>query len=475
MTGRHSHSDSDRTRKVESEGRSAPDTSTSRSNVEQNNSANHSHTIEGKQRSQRERASSSHRPNRAAKANRFRKPSDRAAGIYRGIASWIEDHLAQKLPPETELPGSITLNFRIPFSRDRREWKRAEREFRCSIEDQLDALSDQLSTDELGYRDGHIYCALCASPICEHSTPENSRSIFVGYSPTGVPTWRDFGSWLLDQGDDRLDRLYATRPIPLARRVDAETLTTQLLPEFGKTMVPLQIAGAVVAGYFSVPEPEGGFTAMAISAIAMEHRTTSGAPQYSMNLVGHLPPPHHLPTLLAERVVPTLSDWVSKLRHELSLVHDRIHACRAEGRRPTLGESRALVEKSLDNSANYLEKRLRRRQGRTNHAEERSRDPERPTACAHSDAQSARDDDLFLDRKSKTVIVKGPHNRIHVFRDDGTHITSILYTGETIRDRIASRRWILLNPELRRSFRDGLGERRQLPGTSEESDFTQPT
>ncbi len=466
MTGRHSHSDSDRTRKVDSEESSGQDAPSSKSTSARSKSKSRSQAEDKKRRSPRNRDSSSRRANRKNKEDRFQKPGDRAPGIYRGLANWVEEHLTQKLPPGTDLPGKITLNLKVPFSSNRREWKRAEREFRCSIEDQLDVLSDQLCTDELGYRDGHIYCALCASPICEHSTPQDPRAIFVGYSPTGVPLWRDFGSWLLDQGDERLDRLYASRPIPLSRRVDAEALTTQLLPEFGKTLEPVQIAGAVVAGYFSIPDQDGGFTAIAISAIAMEHRTASGAPQYSLNLVGHLPPPHHLPTLLAERIVPTFSDWVSKLRHELSLVHDRIHACRAAGRRPSLGESRALVEKSLDNGASYLEKRLRRRQGRTNHAEERSRDPERPTASAHSDAQTARDEDLFLDRKSKTVIVRGPHSRIHVFRDDGTHITSILYTGETIRDRLASHRWVLLDTEPRESFKRGLDERRQLPGTS---------
>ncbi len=397
-----------------------------------------------------------------------RRLGGRAPGIYRGLASWIEERLAEDLPDGGALPDHIELTVRLPFVGDRRKWRRAEREFRLAFENQLDAICDQLRTDELGYRDGHAFCPWCASPICEHSIPHDPRAIFIGYNPTGVPLWRDLGSWLLDQGDDRLDRLYESRPLPLARRIDGDALTAELLPEFGESMRPLVLVGAVVAGYFMVPRPQGGEQALALSALALERRSLAGAPRYTLNIVATLPPPHHLPTLLAERVVPILSDWVANLRRELSTVQDRWIEGTSTGRRLSIGECRALVERALENGANYLEKRLRRRQGRTDHAEERSADPERPTASALSDALAASNDSIFHDRRERTIIVRGPRNRIHVFRGDGTHITSILYTGESIRDRIGQGRWIPLEPARIEALRKGLKTRRQLDPTDED-------
>ena len=397
---------------------------------------------------------------------------ERAPGIYRGLALWIEERLAEEFgddlpPPGTargsdDFPDHFELTLRLPFVRDPRRWRKSERAFRTALENQLDALCDQLRTDRLGYRDGHLFCPWCASPICEHSVPPDPRMVFVGYNPTGVPLWRDLGSWLLERGDERVDRLYRDRPLPLAVRVEGDELTAEMLPEFAEAMRPLSVAGALVAGYFSIPRPGGGEQAIALTALALERRTASGAPRYALNLIAHLPPPHHLPTLLAERVVPILSDWIATLRHELSRVHERWIEERRGGRRLSVGECRALVDRALENGALYLEKRLRRRQGRTDHAEERATDPERPTASALSDALGASADAIFHDRKERTVIVRGPRNRVHVFRADGTLITSILYTGDSIRDRIASGRWVPLEKQRIEALRRGITDRRSL-------------
>ena len=413
--------------------------------------------------------SSAKKPREPRDAPTERRLGERAPGIYRGLASWLEERLEEELP-DGGAPDSIELTIRMPFVRDRRRWRRAEREFRAAFENQLDALCDQWRTEELGYRDGHVFCPWCASPVCEHSTPPDPRAIFIGYNPTGVPLWRDFGSWLLERGDEQLDRLYTPKPTPLARRIDAEELVGDLLPEFGEAMRPLTVVGAVVLGYFTLPQPKGPPSAIALSAVALERRLPSGAPRYTVNLVSNLPPPHHLPTLLAERIVPPLSDWAAVLRRELAGVTDRLIEAQSTGRRLSAGESRTLVERALEVSAQYLEKRLRRRSGRTDHAEERSHDPERPTASALSDAFAAKDDSLFYDRRERTVIVRGPHNRIHVFRGDGTHITSILYTGEAIRDRLAVGRWVPLEATRITALRKGLKERRQLDPPAESSE-----
>jgi hypothetical protein len=424
----------------------------------------------------RRRAREERRPRRRSAAHPegdAPRLGDRAPGIYRGLSNWIDERLAAELE-EVELtardglPEEIELRIRFPFVRDPRGRRRAERSFRIALENQLDALCDQLRTDHLGYRDGHVYCPWCSSPVCEHSLPPDPRSILQGFHPTGVPIWRDLGSWLLERGDDRLDRLYRDRPLPLAVRRDGEELTEEILPEFAEALRPMKIAGAISAGYFLLPARQGGEQAIAITALALERRDSSGAPHYSLNLVSLLPPPHHLPTLLAERVVPLLSDWVANLRQELSLVRDRWLEERRGGRRLSVGECRALVDRALESGAQYLEKRLRRRHARTDHAEDRASDPERPTATALSDALAAPADALFHDRRERTVIVRGPHNRVHVFRADGTHITSIQYSGDSIRERIATRRWVPLERPRIESLREGIAARRRLDDPASE-------
>jgi len=388
----------------------------------------------------------------------------RAPGIFRGLVRWVEEHLRAELPEGSELPERIEITLRLPVPLRRRGYRRAEREFAAALANQLDAIADHLRTDQLGFRAGHVFCPWCASPICEHSLPPDPRSIFVGHAPTGVPLWRGLGSWLLECGDERLDRLYRDRPIPLARPIPGSALTADLLPEFGDAMRPLSLVGAVVAGYFAIPRPRGGEQAIAVTALVYERRSAAGQPRYTLNPVVNLPPPHHLPTLLAERIDPVLSDWVAHLRHGIAGVEEAIRAMGAAGASPPLGECRARVLRALEDGADYLEKRLRRRAGRTDHAEERSADPERPTASALSDVVASRDEDLFHDRREGTLIVRGPRNRVHVFRGDGTHITSIQYPAESIRDRIAAGRWQPLEPARAAALRTAVKERRRIEG-----------
>ena len=82
----------------------------------------------------------------------------------------------------------------------------------------------------------------------------------------------------------------------------------------------------------------------------------------------------------------------------------------------------------------------------------------------------AEGEDLFFDRAEDTIIVRGPRNRVHVFRRDGTHITSIVYPGSTIRDRLQRRRWVPLEEAAQEQLRNGIAARNQIRGDEAEKE-----
>ena len=61
---------------------------------------------------------------------------------------------------------------------------------------------------------------------------------------------------------------------------------------------------------------------------------------------------------------------------------------------------------------------------------------------------------------------------VHVFRRDGKHITSIVYPGTTIRDRIGRRRWTPLESEAIEQLRAGIAARGTIPDEEDQAGKT---
>ena len=79
-------------------------------------------------------------------------------------------------------------------------------------------------------------------------------------------------------------------------------------------------------------------------------------------------------------------------------------------------------------------------------------DHHRPTSAAIPDLLACSEADLFQDRKESTIVLRGPQGRIHIFTATGRHITSAIYSSESIQTRIARSRWILLGDVKARAF-----------------------
>src|SRR4051812_45506603 len=62
------------------------------------------------------------------------------------------------------------------------------------------------------FQPGRVLCLRCQTAACEHSAPADGRQVFAGWGPAGLPRFADFGQWLLQRRDPRVDLLYREAP-----------------------------------------------------------------------------------------------------------------------------------------------------------------------------------------------------------------------------------------------------------------------
>ncbi|MCA8961466.1 MAG: hypothetical protein KDC38_13170, partial [Planctomycetes bacterium] len=206
---------------------------------------------------------------------------------------------------ETAIPRDLRLDVRLELAPgDRRSDDRSGRRFVERLEAAVLQARDEIQLQELGYRPGHLHCYWCENSICEHSLPPTPRAVFAGYDPTGTPRWRDFGSWIVERRDPRMERLYLVIPQPLALPIPTEELMADLLPEFERpaeqrdgertpTFPRYTIVAQLVAGTFLLPMPLDELDcSIALTAQIVEQRGPGGDPAYSLNLLCEPPAPH---------------------------------------------------------------------------------------------------------------------------------------------------------------------------------------
>jgi hypothetical protein len=152
---------------------------------------------------------------------------------------------------------------------------------------------------------------------------------------------------------------------------------------------------------------------------------------------------------------------------------DALHASRQSlveaslirtSRRRRGGERQRLVMAALQRLAKNLDRIFRQRERRTFHSQERHANRGRPASTALGDALQAAPDSIYRDVEERTWVVLGPKNRVHVFNDQGRHVTSIVYPGETVRARTTRGKWRAPQEAERTAFQEAL--RRQSPAAA---------
>ena len=114
---------------------------------------------------------------------------------------------------------------------------------------------------------------------------------------------------------------------------------------------------------------------------------------------------------------------------------------------------------ALQRLARNIERIYRQRLRRTQHSQDRHLERGRPASSALKDALHATPHSIYRDVEEKTWVILGPKNRVHVFNDDALHVTSVVYPGETVRQRTTRGKWLTPHAAEMTAFREALRRR----------------
>lgn len=282
------------------------------------------------------------------------------------------------------------------------------------------------------FQPGRVFCLRCQSSGCEHAAPTDSRQVFIGYASTGVPRFRDFGQWLLEQRDPRVDLLYRDSS-QLVTAVSLEPdLSGDVLPMYRDT--GYRIHGQVAVGWYRSPDPNGPAghrRPLAVSFQVISSRPSGQRRRFGLNVIGSGPdgmPLEHLWDRLGEIPWNDPVRWTQTVL--VGIEHQLAKAPRTPGK---------VVDQRLDGLVNALARRLekgaRGKERRTQHAERRHQEGDRPTRMALADLARATPESLYFDTRRETLIVLGDRGRTHVFNQDGKLVTSVRYDPASIEKR----------------------------------------
>lgn len=301
------------------------------------------------------------------------------------------------------------------------------------------------------FRPGRVFCLRCASAECEHSLHTDSRHIFTGYGSTGLPRFQDFGQWLLARKDPRVDGLYASPPRFVTEVLTTPELTADLLPAFADPAdVGFRLHGQVVAGWYSLPGADGSQHAIALTLQVVSSQPQGQQRRFGLNILAVGPD-----TGSGNETLENLYDrlggipWTDTVRWGQTALASIEGTGRGTGKGTgnnagkgtgTKGQGASKKAKAqqrridglLQALARRLDKQHRGRGRRTQHAEQRHNEGDRPTRMALADAREADRHQLLFDPRRETLVVLGPRGRVHVFSLEGKLVTSVRYSPAAI-------------------------------------------
>ena len=304
---------------------------------------------------------------------------------------------------------------------------------------------------EKALKPGAVFCYFSNSAEADTSRPADVRQVFEGYASTGKPVFVDFLTTAIERKYANYEKLAAGEDIVITHATMGRVLRTQQLVEFGKSSPVYKILGQVDAGLFPLVNSD---KKAAFSFQLLRGTTLEGRPRLRIHVVGAAD--------LMDLADQDVALIVSRFQRHLDQEALRLAGQQANG--GTQGEEaeEAFVLPLLQDLARQISGNARRAQRRTEHAEQRTAEGQRPTNKAFEDARDAGDRDLLWDDVEGTVIVLGAKNRIHVFSKEAIHVTSLVMEGAAVQGRVKQGRWREAEPEERGSFRMHMKRRLEL-------------
>jgi hypothetical protein len=290
------------------------------------------------------------------------------------------------------------------------------------------------------FQPGRVLCFRCQTATCEHSAPTDSRQVFAGWSPAGIPRFVDFGQWLLQRRDPRVDLLYREPPQLVTVVVGEPELAGNLIPAFRQREDSYRIHGQVTAGWYQAPDPNGPAgirQPLAVSLQVISSRSRHHRRRFGLNVIGIGPggqPLEHLYDRLGE--IP----WGDAVRWAQGVLLGIEGQLDGSPRMP-----REVIDKRIEGLVNAVARRLekdrRGKERRTRHGQQRHAEGDRPTRMALADLARATPENLLFDTRRETLVVVGDRGRAHVFNLAGKLVTSVRYNPESIEKRRKNGLW----------------------------------
>jgi hypothetical protein len=392
-------------------------------------------------------------------AQKDRGPSDDRNRRLREALKLLADEVRERIDrhPQGHLIAGrgepLDLHLAVPTAVREGTVERAGRDAAETIQEALQALLDHSAV----HQPGRIYCLRCGTAACSHAIPGDGRQVFIGYGPTGLPRYRDFGQWLLERHDPRVDLLYR-EPIQLVALLSpGAELTGNLLPIFGQpggSGVGYLLHGQVAVGWYRDRGLGGVPQGFAVTFQMISSRPRGGRRRFGLNVIGTGPGGEPLENLY-DRVgeIP----WADAVRWAQSAVDGIEHAFHRRLAPVAVLEQR--LDGILAGLARRLEKGFRGKERRTRHAERRHAEGDRPTRMALADLARAAREDLLFDTRSEALVVVGDRGRAHLFSLEGKLVTSVRYNPASIEKRRQSGLWRPAAEEEVRSLKTRLAAR----------------
>ncbi len=367
-----------------------------------------------------------------------------AASARRRLEKHPQSHLALAHPGRG--PGVVRLELEVPLSQGGGALADAVEKADADLSRELESLLRSRGV----LSPGRLYCLRCTSPECEHSVPEDGRQIFAGYGSSGLPRWVAFGQWLLERQHPRLDDIYRKPPRLVTERVSGQELGAEVLDIYRDDDADFRLHGQVTAGWYAVPPRHGG----ALAHIALSFQVISSRRRFALNVLGRGPGGEPLGELYERlRVVPWqgVVAWGQQVLASIEKAQTKNQRQAVEGR----------IEGLLKGLERRLSQDQRARGRRTDHAEKRHHEGDRPTRMAFADLARGDAERVLFDRRHETLIVLGERGRAHVFNPEGKLVTSIRYSPESIERKKRQEIWRPASDEEVAALRDKAGVERE--------------
>ncbi|MDP6944069.1 MAG: hypothetical protein QF464_07975 [Myxococcota bacterium] len=284
---------------------------------------------------------------------------------------------------------------------------------------------------------GRVRCFLCDSTRCDHATPPTDISTFAGYTSNGKPEWVSFTNLLISRKDPRVDRLYNDPPEIIAVAIGASELAQGLMPSFGGTDGIYRVLGQVAVG--RVPtnlSGRGKVRDRVVLTLQIVETTAPGQPTtLRTNLLG-LP----MEDITEAAAMGDPRGPAEALRLTVRAANEKIEALVLRASRAEV-DLTTLAQPLLNELRGDLERVFRPVRRRTQHAQERHEEGERPTGQAMDDVRQASADAFYRDTRHNTYVVVGDRSRAHVFNDAGKLVTSLRMRSDELERKVRKGRW----------------------------------